>query len=70
LGCSEKTVFNGIEELALLPDEPEYEAAIRESGGGRKGYAEQHPNIDEQFLNVLKDIRLATQWMKKWSGLI
>jgi hypothetical protein len=55
LGCSEKTVHNGLVELGQLPDEPEYEAAIRKSGGGRKRYDEHHPNIDEQFLNVLKE---------------
>lgn len=55
LGCSEKTVHKGIEELAQLPDEPEYDASVRKSGGGRKRYDEHHPNIDEQFLNVLKE---------------
>jgi hypothetical protein len=35
LGCSEKTVHNGLAELIELPDEPEYEVAIRKSGGGR-----------------------------------
>lgn len=55
LGCSKKTVHNGLVELGQLPDEPEYEAAIRKSGGGRKRYDEHHPNIDEQFLNVLKE---------------
>jgi len=55
LGCNEKTVHNGLVELAELPDEPEYEAAIRKTGGGLKRYDEQHPNIDAQFLNVLKE---------------
>ena len=55
LGCSEKTVHKGLEELARLPDEPAYDAAIRKPGGGRKRYDEHHPNIDEQFLNVLKE---------------
>jgi transposase len=55
LGCSEKTVRNGQKELEQLPDEPEYVAAIRKPGGGRKRYDEHHPNIDEQFLNVLKE---------------
>ena len=55
LGCSEKTVRHGIEDLAHLPDEPEYDASIRKPGGGRKRYDEHHPNIDEQFLNVLKE---------------
>ena len=55
LGCSEKTVHNGLAELAGLPDEPEYNAAIRKPGGGRKRYDHQHLDIDAQFLNVLKE---------------
>jgi transposase len=55
LGCSEKTVHKGIGELAQLPDEGEYDASVRKSGGGRKRYDEHHPNIDEQFLHVLKE---------------
>lgn len=55
LGCNERTVHNGLVELAELPDEPEYEAAIRKTGGGRKRYDERHPNIDAQFLSVLQE---------------
>lgn len=55
LGCNERTVHNGLVELATLPDVPEYDAAIRKLGGGRKRYDEQHLDIDAQFLNVLKD---------------
>ena len=55
LGCNERTVHNGLVELAELPDEPEYEAAIRKIGGGRKRYDERHQNIDAQFLSVLKE---------------
>jgi len=55
LGCNERTVHNGLVELATLPDAPEYDAAIRKLGGGRKRYDEQHLDIDAQFLNVLKD---------------
>lgn len=54
LGCSEKTVSHGLVELEQLPEEPEYEPAIRRAGGGRKGYATHHTNIDAQFLDVLK----------------
>jgi len=54
LGCSEKTVSHGIAELEQLPEEGEYEPAIRRAGGGRKGYAVHHTNIDAQFLEVLK----------------
>lgn len=54
LGCSEKTVSHGMDELEQLPEEPEYEPAIRRAGGGRKGYATHPTNIDAQFLDVLK----------------
>lgn len=55
LGCDEKTIHAGRIELEQLPNEPEYDPAIRKAGGGRKGYEEHHPNIDEQFLEVLKE---------------
>lgn len=55
LGCSEKSIYRGLKELAELPDEPKYDPAIRKPGGGRKGYSEQHPQIDAQFLDVLKN---------------
>jgi transposase len=53
LGCSEKTVRRGIAELESLPEEPPDEPGQRQAGGGRKGYAENHPGIDEQFLKVV-----------------
>lgn len=53
LGCSEKTVRRGITELESLPEEPPDEPGQRRVGGGRKGYAENHPGIDEQFLKVM-----------------
>ncbi|MCG2786954.1 MAG: ISAzo13 family transposase [Anaerolineae bacterium] len=55
LGCSEKSIYRGLKDLAELPDEPKYDPAIRKPGGGRKGYEEQHPQIDAQFLDVLKN---------------
>ena len=55
LGCSEKVVSRGLKELAQLPEEPEFELAIRKAGGGRKGYLTHHVDIDAQFLDVLKD---------------
>ena len=55
LGCSEKTVQRGIVELESLPEEPPNEPGQRQPGGGRKGYAEHHPDIDDQFLKVLND---------------
>src|SRR4030042_4500854 len=46
LGCSEKTVSRGLDDLAKLPEQPEYEASLRKPGGGRNGYQESHPDID------------------------
>jgi transposase len=53
LGCSEKTVRRGMAELENLPEDPPDEPGQRQAGGGRKGYAENHPGIDEQFLKVM-----------------
>jgi transposase len=53
LGCSEKTVRRGIAELENLPEEPPDERGQRQAGGGRKGYEEKHPGIDDQFLKVM-----------------
>jgi len=55
LSCDEKTIHKGRVELEQLPNEPRYDPSIRKPGGGRKGYEEHHPNIDEQFLEVLKE---------------
>jgi hypothetical protein len=55
LGCNEKTVRRGMTELKNESEEPPHEGGQRQSGGGRKGYEEHHPNIDDQFLKVLKD---------------
>jgi len=55
LGCDEKTIHSGRMELEQLPNKPEYDPAIRKAGGGRKGYEEHHLNLDEQFLDVLKE---------------
>ena len=55
LGCSEKTVSRGLIELAGLPEQPQYEMALRKPGGGRPRYDEIYPEIDAQFLGVLKE---------------
>jgi hypothetical protein len=55
LGCSEKTISRGMADLAALPTEPQPDPRIRKTGGGRKGYAESHPDIDAQFLAVLQE---------------
>ena len=55
LGCSEKTVSRGLEELAELSAQPGEDTRIRKPGGGRPRYDENHPDIDRQFLEVLKE---------------
>lgn len=64
LGCSKRTVRKGareVSELSMravsekignLPSEP---VRIRKTGGGRKPYWISHPEIDEQFLSVLRN---------------
>ena len=58
VNCSPTTVSRGLMELNNLNN---IEAAndiknrIRKPGGGRKPYSEIYNNIDEQFLNVLKN---------------
>jgi len=54
LGCSRRTVSKGAREVSGLSTK-EVEARIRQSGGGRKAYAIHWPQIDEQFLAVLRD---------------
>jgi hypothetical protein len=52
LGCSRNTVRAGLKELADLS---EASARIRRPGGGRKSYAEQHPDLEAHFEAVLAD---------------
>ena len=55
LGCNRKTVTKGAKELDNLPNDVGYESRIRKSGAGRKRYDEIYPDIDEKFLEVLKN---------------
>ena len=55
LGCSERTVSRGLDDLAELPEQPQHEALQRKPGGGRNRYDENHPDIDDQFQDVLKE---------------
>jgi hypothetical protein len=55
LGCSRKTVKQGIKELKRLPLDTQYDPHIRQLGAGRKPYDETHPDIDRKFLDVLHD---------------
>ena len=55
LGCSRKTVRQGIKELRELPSDSEYNPRIRQLGAGRNPYDETYPDIDQKFLDVLHD---------------
>lgn len=52
LGCSRNTVQAGLKELGDLSTTS---PRIRRPGGGRKGYAEQHPDLETHFEAVLAD---------------
>jgi transposase len=70
LGCSEKTIQRGLTEFegGLQDDDPD---RVRREGGGRKPYEQTHPNIDEKFLEVLKDHTAGdpTDEQLKWTDL-
>jgi hypothetical protein len=55
LGCSRKTVKQGIKELRSLPVDSDYDQRIRQPGAGRKPYDQVYPGIDQKFLDVLHD---------------
>jgi len=55
LGCSCKTITQGIKDIHALSVDSEYDPRIRQPGAGRKRYDEVHPDIDEKFLDVLQD---------------
>lgn len=53
LGCSRRTVSKGAKEVSQL-SKSEVDRRIRRPGAGRKPYQEKWPDIDEQFLHVLR----------------
>lgn len=80
LGCSKKTVRKGAAEVTGLPmrtvqecigKEPAKSSKIRKSGGGRKPYWFSNPEIDEQFLSVLRDHTAGNPMNEKirWTNL-
>ena len=71
LGCAQSTISIGIEVMAELPEGSEYDPRIRRPGGGRKGYEENHPGIDEAFLNVIKENTAGDPMREKvlWTNL-
>ena len=54
LGCDRNTIQAGMKELERLPEAEAMKNRVRKPGGGRKPYDETYPNIDEQFLAVLR----------------
>ncbi len=54
-GCSPKTVSEGIGELKNSPPDIGCQTRIRKAGGGRKSYRLTWPEIDNKFLDVLKN---------------
>jgi transposase len=54
LGCSRRTVSKGAKEVSGLSGKEVYER-IRKPGGGRKSYKNHWAEIDEKFLQVLRD---------------
>lgn len=54
LHCSEPTIQRGLAELKALPED-DAPGRERRKGGGRKPFDHTHPDIDRQFLEVLRD---------------
>jgi hypothetical protein len=54
LGCSRTTLYAGLKELGVLPEQKQ-NSRIRRKGAGHKGYEETHAGLDEAFLEILKD---------------
>ena len=55
LGCNPKTISRGRSEIETMPYDSGYEKRIRMPGGGRKGFEEIFSNVDEKFLNILRN---------------
>jgi len=69
LGCSPTTVRVGREELVHGEDLPE--GRIRRKGGGKKRIIEKIDNIDEVFLEIIKDNTAGSPMDEKikWTNL-
>ena len=55
LECSRDTVSDAVTELQELPEDSGYDPRVRASGGGRKLIEENCPQIDQAFLDVIKN---------------
>ncbi len=69
LGCDLKTLNKGMKDLG--DDEALALSRIRRPGGGRKPILEQHPELDDIFLQVIHDhtAGLPTDAEVKWTNL-
>jgi hypothetical protein len=69
LGCDVKTLNQGIADLH--DDDALALSRIRRPGGGRKRVLEQHPDLDDIFLRVIRDhtAGLPTDEEVKWTNL-
>lgn len=55
LGCFRHTVSAAIKEIEGLSEDCLPEQKIRAKGGGRKNFEHKYPQIDQAFLDVLKE---------------
>lgn len=71
VGCTRKTVARGIRELMTLMIDDQHDSRARQLGGGRKPYDITHKEINEQFLDVLKNYTAGDPMNEKikWTNL-
>lgn len=55
LGCARNTIYQGLSELAELPEQRLAEGRIRRGGGGRKVSEQTIAQLEVAFLEVIKD---------------
>jgi hypothetical protein len=55
LGCFRHTVSAAIKELECLSEDDNSTSRIRATGGGRKKFEQKYPQIDQAFLEVIKN---------------
>jgi len=71
VGCTRKTVARGIRELLTSTIDDQLDKRIRQPGGGRNPYDVTHKDINEQFLDVLKNYTAGDPMNEKikWTNL-
>lgn len=71
VGCTRKTVARGIRELLASTVADPLDNRIRRVGGGRNPYDVTHKDINEQFLDVLKNYTAGDPMNEniKWTNL-